>query len=208
MPSTFPKPALADSRLREEDGSAVITGKAFTYPSFLRTPCACTEAVYLCLSCGNAQRSADTTYARGWTWRTRYSTYLGGLGTGIGEGNEGVECGKQNACLAAHDVEKEIDCDAEELAEMKRENDLIESQGAGRSWSGTSYMAQEMEGIGGVVKKKVKRRIKVGATVKEYEDERETGRYLWREQTGLNRSWCCWCSRIVSGEKDLADNDD
>lgn len=177
---------------------------SFTRSAFAREPCTCSTGVHLCLSCGNILRTVDTTYSRGWTWRTRYSTYLGGLGTGIGEGNEGVECGKQDACLDARTVEKEIDCDAEELAEMRRESELIES---GRSWQGTSYLAQEMEGIGGVVKKKVKKRVKVGATVKEYEDERETGKYLWREQTKLNRSWCCWCSRIVLGGNDLADEE-
>ncbi|KAI9725475.1 MAG: hypothetical protein M1828_003146 [Chrysothrix sp. TS-e1954] len=144
----------------------------------------------------------DTTYTRGWTWRTRYSTYLGGLGTGIGEGNEGVECGKGKLCLAAREIEKEIDCDATELAELKRENDKVEEEG--RHWGGTSYLTQEIEGIGGVVKKKVKKRVKVGAVVKEYEDEREHGDYLSREKNGLNRSWCSWCSRIVPGKKDAA----
>ena len=156
------------------------------FRSFERGPCTCAEQVYICVSCGNALRSADTTYIRGWTWRTRYSTYLGGLGTGIGEGNEGVECGKGDVCLAAKEVEKEVDCDAHELAEMQREIEKIE--GEGRHWDGTSYMAQEIEGIGGVVKKKVKKRVKVGAVVKEYEDERDKGNYLRREQECINRS--------------------
>lgn len=145
-------------------------------------------------------RSADTTYLRGWTWRTRYSTYLGGLGTGIGEGSEGVECGKGQCCLAAKEVEKEIDCDAEELANMKREIEKAESEGRHRG--GTSYLMQEMEGIGGVVRKKVKKKIKVGMVVKEYEDERESNNYLGREQEGQNRSWCAWCARIIPGSKD------
>lgn len=141
---------------------------------------------------------------RGWTWRTRYSTYLGGLGTGIGEGHEGVECGLGHLCLAAREVEKEIDCDADELAELRREMDRVEMEGGahGRRWSGTSYLTQEMEGIGGVVKKKVKRRVRVGCVVKEYEEERETGVYLKREQEGEARSWCAWCERAVPGEKD------
>ncbi|KAI9661423.1 MAG: hypothetical protein M1831_003156 [Alyxoria varia] len=137
---------------------------------------------------------------RGWTWRTRYSTYLGGLGTGIGEGNEGVECGKGELCLAAREVEKEIDCDSEELENIRR--DFERFGGQGRPWDGSGYMAQEIEGIGGVVKKKVKKRIKVGAVVKEYEDEREDGDYLNREQRGLNRSWCFWCLRVLPSIKD------
>lgn len=137
---------------------------------------------------------------RGWTWRTRYSTYLGGIGTGIGEGNEGVECGKGDLCLEAREVEKEIDCDAEELAELKRE--IEEREKEGRSWVGTSYLMQEIEGIGGVVKKKVKKRVRVGQVVREYEEERETGEYLLRERSGVNRSWCCWCLRVIPGVKD------
>ena len=176
---------------------------SFTDCAFVREPCACAEAVFLCLSCGNALRSVDTTYMRGWTWRTRYSTYLGGLGTGIGEGNEGVECGKGEHCLAAKEVEVEIDCDTETLAEMRRDAQSERGQ-HGRGWGGASYLAQEIEGIGGVVKRKVKKRVKVGEKVKEYEDERESGDYLDRERSGANRSWCCWCSRIILGRKDQA----
>ena len=180
--------------------------QSFTHDAFARKPCTCDEIVYLCLSCGNALRSADTTYMRCWTWRTRYSTYLGGLGTGIGEGNEGVECGKGSLCLASKEVEKEIDCDATELANIKREEEAFESPG--REYSGTSYLTQEIEGIGGIVKKKVKKRVKVGAVVKEYEDEREHGNYMSREQKGVNRSWCHWCERVVLGQRDTIDPSD
>lgn len=62
---------------------------------------------------------------------------------------------------------------------------------------------QEIEGIGGVVKKKVKRRLLVGDVVQEFEDEREGGKYLEREQQGLDRSWCSWCARVVLSNKDL-----
>lgn len=112
-----------------------------------------------------------------------------------------MQCGRLHDCLAAKEVEKEIDCDAAELAALRAEAERAELEG--RSWGGTSYLMQEMEGIGGVVKKKVKKRVKVGATVKEYEDEREHGGYLAREQNGQNRSWCSWCLRVVPGRKDL-----
>lgn len=177
-----------------------LQSPTFTSEAFSRNPCSCAEQVYLCLSCGNALRSADTTYMRGWTWRSRYSTYLGGIGTGIGEGNEGVECGRGEQCLSSKELEKEIDCDAAELAELKREIDKAEEEG--RHWGGTSYLTQEIEGIGGVVKKKVKKRVKVGGVVKEYEDERDHDTYLAREQKGSNRSWCHWCDRVVPGKKD------
>lgn len=181
--------------------SSMSRDASFTRGAFTREPCCCPDMVYICLSCGNALRSTDTTYMRCWTWRTRYSTYLGGLGTGIGEGNEGVSCGKGSLCLAAKEVEKEIDCDAQELANIRREEEQVESPG--REYGGTSYLTQEIEGIGGIVKKKVKKRVKVGAVVKEYEDEREHGNYLNREQKGINRSWCFWCSRVVLSQKDM-----
>lgn len=58
------------------------------------------------------------------------------------------------------------------------------------------------EGIGGVLKKKVKRRIKTGACTYEYADERESGQYLERERKGAVRSWCGWCARVVPSLKD------
>jgi len=64
------------------------------------------------------------------------------------------------------------------------------------------YLRQEIEGIGGVVKKKVKKKIRTGATVWEFDDERESGKYLEREASGLQRSWCGWCNRVVMGKID------
>lgn len=64
------------------------------------------------------------------------------------------------------------------------------------------YLRQEIEGIGGVVKKKVKKKVRTGATVWEFDDERESGKYLQREASGLQRSWCGWCNRVVMGERD------
>ena len=65
------------------------------------------------------------------------------------------------------------------------------------------YWSQEVEGIGGVVKKKMKTRMKVGAPVREWEDEREGGKLLGREISGKERSWCAWCDRVVPGKVDL-----
>ena len=67
------------------------------------------------------------------------------------------------------------------------------------------YIRQEIEGIGGVVKKKFKKRVRVGKTVREYEDEREKAEYMGREIRGENRSWCGWCGRVVLGSKDVVD---
>lgn len=185
--------------------SNIASSETTTCKVFARDPCNCAENVWICQPCGQSLRTADVTYMRGWTWRTRYSTYLGGLGTGIGEGVEGVQCGKQSQCLAAKEVEKEIDCDAEEMAYARRQ--VERAQLEGRATTATSYLMQEIEGIGGVVKKKVKKRVRVGAVVKEYEDEREHGGYLSREQEGNNRSWCSWCQRVIPAKKDLPEKD-
>lgn len=147
-------------------------------------------------------------YVRAWTWRTRYSHYLGGVGTGAGEGNEGVECGRGPSCLAAKVVEHEVDCNAE-LAEAYGSLDSSSSashHSPSERWTGTSYHAQEIEGIGGVVKMKLKKQVRVGECVKIYEDERDKSiRWLDREVSGKLRSWCSWCERVVLGEKDKAE---
>lgn len=137
-------------------------------------------------------------YVRAWSWRTRYSHYLGGVGTGAGEGNEGVECGRGPSCLAAKIVEHEIECDAETLASLEGSTP--------ERWKGTSYHAQEIEGVGGGFKMKAKKHVHVGECVKIYEDERDRSiQYLEREVKGKLRSWCSWCERVVLGEKDLAE---
>jgi hypothetical protein len=64
------------------------------------------------------------------------------------------------------------------------------------------YSRHEIEGIGGVVKTKLVRMVKVGACVSEWEAERQGGTYLDLEATGEVRSWCGWCHRVVPGRKD------
>jgi hypothetical protein len=39
---------------------------------------------------------------------------LGGLGTGIGDGDRGVTCGREGQCRGAKEREQETDCDAED----------------------------------------------------------------------------------------------
>lgn len=73
----------------------------------------------------------------------------------------------------------------------------------GNADSESTNRSQEVEGIGGVVKKKMKTRMKVGAPVREWEDEREGGQLLGREISGRERSWCAWCDRVVPGQADL-----
>jgi hypothetical protein len=63
--------------------------------------------------------------------------------------------------------------------------------------SPAGYLSQEIEGIGGGFKQKAKTRVRIGATVSMYEDERLSGEQLEREATGKVRSWCSWCQRVV-----------
>ncbi|OKL63915.1 hypothetical protein UA08_00619 [Talaromyces atroroseus] len=144
-------------------------------------------------------------YPRVWTWRTRYGAYLGaGLGTGIGEGCQGVKCGKGENCLAAQAIELEVDREVDEseitiphhhnhhrhLGDRTDGHTALHGIAVGERSDGhqhddePGYLRQEIVGIGGVVKQKVKKRVIVGACVEEYEDERETGKYLRREETG------------------------
>ncbi|KAG9771408.1 hypothetical protein KCU77_g11547, partial [Aureobasidium melanogenum] len=153
-------------------------------PPLYRSPCSCPSQVWICTPCSTTLRTLDTSYMRAWTWRSRYSTHLHGIGTGLGTGIEGVQCGRESHCLSARTIFKEIECDA------------ADTRTGG-------YFLQEIEGIGGVVKKKVKRRLLVGDVVQEFEDEREGGKYLEREQEGVDRSWCSWCARVVLSKKDV-----
>ncbi|KAJ5848410.1 hypothetical protein N7455_012367 [Penicillium solitum] len=185
--------------------------------AFARNPCNCEEAVWLCTQCGMTLRSNDTTYRRVWAWRTRYSTYLGGgLGTGIGEGSQGVKCGRGENCLAAQELELEVDCEADEgsgsgsdtssTAHSPAAPPSFGYEGIGVSDSHDDeepgYFRQEVIGLGGIVKHKSKKRVNVGACVVEYEDERDTGNYLEREEKGLYRAWCGWCSRVIPAKSE------
>ncbi|KEF53626.1 uncharacterized protein A1O9_10025 [Exophiala aquamarina CBS 119918] len=178
--------------------------------AFRRGPCTCaSRGVFLCTDCGQNLRAADTTYKRVWTWRSRYSTHIGGgLGTGLGQGNQGQKCGRGEHCLDSSVTTVcwvEIDCAEGINQEQPRDLDhstLAQTGTPDYTNKEPGYFQQEIEGIGGVVKKKVKKRVKVGATVWEFEDERGSGKYLERESRGKLRSWCGWCGRVCPGEDD------
>ncbi|KAF2861306.1 hypothetical protein K470DRAFT_215346, partial [Piedraia hortae CBS 480.64] len=145
-----------------------------------QTPCMCVErGIWLCRACGQALNTADRQYWRGWLWRTKYSQ-CGGFGTGLGERQVGVECGRGSDCLAATTMEHEIEVDDEAVS--------AEAEAAHRR-HGNSYTTQEVEGIGGLIKMKMKKQVLVGAAVEEYNDERDGG---------INRSWCSWCDGVVA----------
>lgn len=140
-----------------------------------------------------------------------------------------MKCGLQSACRGGHDVEHEECGTAEEIADLQRQlsghgamqtshgvsiggpsSSTAGAFGTGTAvgsphdeWSGTSFFAQEIEGIGGRRVMKVKRRVRVGAVVKEYENEREHREpYLTREKEGASRAWCAWCDRVVPSKRD------
>ncbi|KAI2467035.1 hypothetical protein F4781DRAFT_403712 [Annulohypoxylon bovei var. microspora] len=187
--------------------------------------CNCdSEGVWLCQPCGRSIRGADHDYKSIWKWRNQYGEVLGGLGTGIGEGDRGVICGREAACCGSKEREQETDCDAADA----REQDEISNGGGGGSLSpwGTpspassvsgsppgerrtpspqlrpGYARHEIEGIGGVVKTKLMRMVRVGACVPEWEDEKKKGEILGREVSSRSRSWCGWCWRVIPGKKD------
>ncbi|EAW10786.1 uncharacterized protein ACLA_052590 [Aspergillus clavatus NRRL 1] len=192
----------------------------FTAPAFMHSPCTCEDNIWLCYPCGQTLRNSDTTYRRVWSWRTRYSSYLGGLGTGIGEGCQGVKCGREEECLAAQDIELEVECEADEAsplgtphnhpghANLSSHNNFLRDPSAERHTDHDEekpgYFRQEIIGIGGRVKQKAKKRVTVGACVVEYEDERDTDQFLTREEQRTNRSWCGWCWRVIPSKDDLA----
>lgn len=177
-----------------------------------RAVCNCaTEGVWLCQPCGRSLRSADSDYEGIWRWHSRYLPSFGGLGVGIGEGDRGVECGRGKECVAAREVEQEIDCDAEDAREIDSRAESPSSSPPSSNGSFVSvngqtspgYARHEIEGIGGVLKKKLVTMVKVGACVPEFLDEKQQGKFLVREADGRARSWCGWCWRAVPGAKDV-----
>ncbi|KAF4968878.1 hypothetical protein FZEAL_10334 [Fusarium zealandicum] len=211
--ATLAKPALdPDLPLSEEAVS--------------RETCKCADdGVWLCQPCGRSIRAADHEYQRIWRWRNQYGEILGGLGTGIGEGDRGVICGREEDCCAAKEREQQLDCDAEDArdanvtptpaspgaapppapAPVDALDELRLSHGRTPSPSlGPGYFRHEIEGIGGIVKRKRVRMVRVGHCVPEWDDERgSSSRIVGREVRGVRRSWCGWCWRVIPGEKDI-----
>jgi len=182
-----------------------------TDDAFIRAICTCpSEGVWLCQPCGRSIRNTDLDYEGVWKWRTRYFDSFSGIGIGIGEGDRGVECGLGGDCLAAREVEQETDCDAEDARESESNSRTVSPSSSPDSTTGSisscqmgpGYARHEIEGIGGRLKKKLVRMVRVGASVPDYEEDR-SGKFLVREAAGKTRSWCGWCWRVVPGAKDL-----
>ncbi|EZF69247.1 hypothetical protein H105_08270 [Trichophyton soudanense CBS 452.61] len=174
--------------------------------------CTCDTNSWYCRPCGQHLRAEDVTYQRVWSWRTRYNEFLGGGGHWVGYGDcgQGVQCGLEQRCLAAEYIEVEVDCEVgDRVSEFSRSDSSNDSSlehlrhsssfshSDGRDDEEPGYLRQEIEGIGGVVKQKVKKRVRVGASVEERDDDRENATYLKQETSGAVRSRCGWCSGIV-----------
>ena len=194
----------SDSDLSDEGSRTIETVREMP-EMWLRDECTCaSRGVYLCHDCGHANYSADNIYQRVWKWRSRYSTHLGGgLGTGLGLGNQGQKCGRGKRCLATRDAMAlmETECSSEDVSTPSA-YDLSRSSTPVTHDDRPGYFRQEIEGIGGHLKTKSKKLVKVGATVYEFRDERESGKYLAREAEGDLRAWCSWCSRVCPGKRD------
>ncbi|KAI0911269.1 hypothetical protein F4823DRAFT_314365 [Ustulina deusta] len=230
----------------------LLPGTSMDADEMRRAMCTCqSDCVWLCHPCGRNILGADQDYRSIWRWRNQYGEVLGG--TGIGEGDRGVICGREAACLGAREVAEETDCDAADareqvsfghsspastpsppssfttgspLSSSSSSSSGNSSGGGGHrtpspphshsvglvavSGSGSGlrpgYARHEIEGIGGVVKTKLVRMMRVGACVPEWEDERNGGRILEREVSGGKRSWCGWCWRVIPGAKDKPKN--
>lgn len=65
-----------------------------------------------------------------WKWRTQYGEVLGGLGTGIGDADRGVECARGKNCLSSKCIEHETDCDADDAREAEGLATVHSSSGA------------------------------------------------------------------------------
>jgi hypothetical protein len=187
----------SSSHEKHEQATISDSDLSFTYFAFKRTPCTCIHYNHLCPPCGRDLIAQDRVYESGWTWRNKYSAYVG-----VAEGNKGVECGRRSACLAARLVEQETDCNASDLQEMDKE-------ATGRSWEGGGFVAQEVEGVGGIVKMKVKKLVLVGAEVDGLDDDvGDDDSYCKKAEKRLQkgeRSWCSWCERVVPGANDVWD---
>ncbi|KAF2434727.1 hypothetical protein EJ08DRAFT_626818 [Tothia fuscella] len=209
MSTPSSSPSASPTRIYRLPTPSTEEGKqmrAFTASAFARDPCCCLDTVWLCQECGHTLKKKDDAYVGVWEWRSNYTTFLGGIGTGIGEGNEGEQCGRKERCLAAKMIEQESACDAETIRAEAEKAEKVAFEGTGRSWQGSSFDVQEMEGLGGVMKRKIKKLQLIGASVAVGDDGRDgKSKYLEREMQGKQRSWCAWCDRVVPSKKDRQD---
>lgn len=125
-----------------------------------------------------------------------------------------MKCARGRECEGGEEVEVEFECsssgsDGSGVGDFISDGDAFlrvatpGTPGADREKDETAgYWRQEIEGLGGVVKKKFRKRERVGRTVRVWDEEREGGDILAREKLGEERSWCGWCGRVVAGNDD------
>jgi hypothetical protein len=124
---------------------------------------------------------------------------------GIGEGVEGVRCGRGASCTAAEVTLVESACDSP--AEGVWEGWVVAA--SGEVVGGKGYLIREIEGVGGGLRKKLIGKEVIGAVVMG-DSPCEVGHgglyerreYLGREVRGEQRSWCGWCQRVIPAKTD------
>lgn len=201
-------PSTASSSIKS-DPASVHSTLAQVSPDLIKLHlCNCSsDRLWLCRCCGGFILSADDEYRNIWKWRRRYLSSHGGIGIGIGEGDRGVPCGRGGECANAREVEQEIDCDAEDAREIdhhsKSGSPNRNLHSTNNSQMGPGYTRHEIEGIGGVMKKKLVKIVKVGACVPELKYEEDARSIIDWEQDKISRSWCAWCSRFIPGIDDV-----
>ncbi|KHJ33033.1 putative sulfate transporter [Erysiphe necator] len=162
--------------------------------------CKCpSRTIWLCKTCGQSILNADQEYQSIWRWSRRILPSLGGLGIGITEANRGIYCGFGDHCSKAREVELEIYSDAEDARDkyfFNRSEDLNGTSYIDKSRPG--YNRHEIEGIGGVMKNKLVKMVKISECVSGIEaDGKDNDNVLALEIEGKLRSWCSWCQKVI-----------
>jgi hypothetical protein len=214
-----------------------LSKQLLSLPALTSPVCTCAEEVYLCQSCGHKAGSTDMQYRSLLAWRARYGSTMGGLGIGAcaPAATEGMQCARGPECLAAREVEVEVAAGDESVegganqqggnlatnysqylvphirsraptknsdADLPHTTSLQDVQ--------AGYFRQEAEGIGGVLRAKTTRRVRVGAPVEEEPEPLEPSpsgglqaSIEEKEGTGKYRSWCGWCERVIRSKEDI-----
>ncbi|PKY07398.1 hypothetical protein P168DRAFT_95428 [Aspergillus campestris IBT 28561] len=194
-----------------------LASSCSTQSAVRRNICTCKVSIWLCQPCGQRLSSDDLVHRQMWSWRIRSCV----------SGNwQRLRCWRGKHCLAAQDVELVMGCDshdsltggvdsfhgrndAESPDEESWEDFRQDTAGIRFRLLG-SYGEEGVEDLlrhifehGGPIEHTVRKHITVGAYTEDHEDERRTGEYLTREEAGLDRAWCNWCSRVTPSQHDL-----
>lgn len=117
---------------------------------------------------------------------------------GFGNGSYGVQCARKENCLAAEDIEVEVESDVgDQLTSYHSQFHNHTSQPRG------SQLRREIVGTVDAAKQKAKKKIRVGANVLE-QYQWENHLFITPNVSGAFRSWCGWCSKVIPSESEAA----